>query len=133
MSPSSWYLLSFCVINIIIVQAENPHLRIFVLYLLRDPRASLADIKVKHMKEVLFGLMLYKSELVMCIFPSCVFIFSGFGEVQGERRKWSESVWKLELQDGAFTIIIIVSEAHCHHQLILSNNVMKITMFEIGI
>lgn len=27
-------------------QSENPHLRLFTVYLLRDPRASLADIKV---------------------------------------------------------------------------------------
>ena len=34
------------VISPLFLQAENPHLRIFTLYLLRDPRASLADIKV---------------------------------------------------------------------------------------
>ena len=34
------------VISPLFFQAENPHLRIFTLYLLRDPRASLADIKV---------------------------------------------------------------------------------------
>ena len=42
-------------IIIILFQAENPHLRIFTLYLLRDPRASLADIKVRWM--VWFGLI----------------------------------------------------------------------------
>jgi len=31
--------------DVTFLMAENPHLRIFVLYLLRDPRASLADIK----------------------------------------------------------------------------------------
>jgi len=31
--------------DVAFLMAENPHLRIFTLYLLRDPRASLADIK----------------------------------------------------------------------------------------
>ena len=35
-------------------QAENPHLRIFTVYLLRDPRATLADIKVFKRVYILF-------------------------------------------------------------------------------
>ena len=35
-------------------QAENPHLRIFTVYLLRDPRATLADIKVFKRFYILF-------------------------------------------------------------------------------
>ena len=120
--------LSFWVINIFIVQAENPHLRIFVLYLLRDPRASLADIKVKHMKEVLFGLMLYKSELVICIFPiMCVYLFRLWGssgrEVGVESKCTETRATRRCLHNHHHWHI--VSEALCHHQMIFSNDLIS--------
>ena len=48
-------------------QAENPHLRIFTLYLLRDPRASLADIKVFYAKKSLANTKVFMSQKVLLI------------------------------------------------------------------
>ena len=124
--------------NITPFQAENPHLRIFVLYLLRDPRASLADIKVKHVKEgsVWFDVSHVVFFPIMCVF---ILVFSGFGKVQGEGRGCFQRIWKHELQNGAFTSVIIAL-AHCLWtswsslaHLVKWLNVMRMSMFEIGI
>ena len=48
-------------------QAENPHLRIFTLYLLRDPRASLADIKVFYAKKSLANTKVFMPQKVLLI------------------------------------------------------------------
>ena len=81
-------------------------MRIFTLYLLRDPRASLADIKVNE------GGAWF--DLTFVTFPRALFVFLGVGKVQGEGWRSCQGVWKQQLQNGASAIIIIGSEALCN-------------------
>ena len=63
----------------------------------------------------------------VCVYLDDILLFSGRGKVQGERRRCCQSLWKQQLQDGAFIIAII--------QIIIGTVSLKLfikIMFEIS-
>ena len=117
-------------------QAENPHLRIFTVYLLRDPRATLADIKVFKRFYILFDQQVARTcEECVCfvagVFPrwkSVIFQTSGkFRERGGGPVKvYSNSSYKtvrdlvvqlLNNFNDTFVIRVIaqnIDQSQCH-------------------